>query len=148
MRADEVAETRNALTAEGSLSRYVPTYAYEFADENAPEVFLPPEGFPYGAAHASEIQYLFTLNLEAFPATLAPAQQQLATTMRGYWTNLATFGTPAGGWPRFSASHPVWRDLVPPRPVKRLVWPPPLEPPAMLATASSFCFLRANSFSN
>jgi para-nitrobenzyl esterase len=107
----------NAQTAEDSLARYVPTYAYEFSDENAPEVFLPPEGFPYGAAHASEIQYLFKFNAEAFPATLAPAQQQLAATMRGYWTNLAKFGTPAGGWPRFSAAHPVWRDLVPPRPV-------------------------------
>jgi para-nitrobenzyl esterase len=107
----------NAQTAEDSLARYVPTYAYEFSDENAPEVFLPPEGFPYGAAHASEIQYLFKFNAEAFPATLAPAQQRLAATMRGYWTNLAKFGTPAGGWPRFSAAHPVWRDLVPPRPV-------------------------------
>jgi para-nitrobenzyl esterase len=106
----------NGLTAENSLAKYVPTYAYEFSDENAPEVFLPPEGFPYGAAHASEIQYLFTLNAEAFPATLTPAQQALAATMRGYWTNLARFGTPAGGWPRFSASHPVWRNLVPPRP--------------------------------
>ena len=37
----------------------MPTYAYEFNDENAPELFLPPVGFPYGAAHASEIQYLF-----------------------------------------------------------------------------------------
>jgi para-nitrobenzyl esterase len=107
----------NALTAEGSLAKYVPTYAYEFADENAPEVFLPPVGFPYGAAHASEIQYLFTLNAEAFPATLSPAQQQLAATMRGYWTSLATTGAPGGGWPRFTPSAPVWRTLVPPKPV-------------------------------
>ncbi len=107
----------NALTAEGSLAKYVPTYAYEFADENAPEVFLPPVGFPYGAAHASEIQYLFTLNAEAFPAPLSPAQQQLAATMRGYWTALAATGAPGGGWPRFTPSAPVWRTLVPPKPV-------------------------------
>jgi para-nitrobenzyl esterase len=113
----------NAVTAEDALARYVPTYAYEFSDENAPEVFLPPEGFPYGAAHASEIQYLFTLNAEAFPATLTPPQQQLAATMRGYWTNLATFGTPAGGWPRFSVAHPVWRNLVPPRPQNETGFP-------------------------
>ena len=31
----------HALTAEQSLARYVPTYAYEFNDENAPELFLP-----------------------------------------------------------------------------------------------------------
>jgi para-nitrobenzyl esterase len=106
----------NAQTAENSLAKYVPTYAYEFSDENAPEVFLPSFGFPYGAAHASEIQYLFALNTEAHPATLTPAQQELAATMRGYWTNLATFGTAAGGWPRFTTAHPVWRTLVPPQP--------------------------------
>ncbi|HWG13384.1 MAG TPA: carboxylesterase family protein [Streptosporangiaceae bacterium] len=106
----------NAQTAENSLAKYVPTYAYEFSDENAPEVFLPSVGFPYGAAHASEIQYLFALNTEAHPATLTPAQQELAATMRGYWTNLATFGTPAGGWPRFTTAHPVWRTLMPPQP--------------------------------
>jgi para-nitrobenzyl esterase len=106
----------HALTAENSLARYVPTYAYEFSDENAPELYLPPEGFPYGAAHASEIQYLLALNAVAHPAALTPAQQELAATMRGYWANLATFGTPAGGWPRFSPSRPVWRNLVPPRP--------------------------------
>jgi para-nitrobenzyl esterase len=107
----------NALTAQDSLSKYVPTYAYEFADENAPEVFLPPEGFPYGAAHASEIQYLFALNTVAFPATLSASQQKLAATMQGYWTNLAKYGAPGGGWPRFSSSQPVWRTLVPPQPV-------------------------------
>ena len=106
----------HALTAENSLARYVPTYAYEFSDENAPELYLPSFGFPYGAAHASEIQYLLALNAVAHPAALTPAQQELAATMRGYWANLATFGAPAGGWPRFSPSRPVWRNLVPPRP--------------------------------
>ena len=107
----------NALTAEDSLSKYVPTYAYEFADENAPELYLPPEGFPYGAAHASEIQYLFALNNVAFPATLSASQQKLAATMQGYWTDLAKYGAPGGAWPRFSSSQPVWRTLVPPQPV-------------------------------
>jgi para-nitrobenzyl esterase len=37
--------------------------------------------------------------------------------MRGYWTSLAKFGTPGGGWPRFTPSAPVWRTLVPPKPV-------------------------------
>jgi para-nitrobenzyl esterase len=51
-----------ALTADRSLSKYTPTYAYEFNDQNAPERYLPPLGFPYGAAHESEVQYLFTLS--------------------------------------------------------------------------------------
>src|ERR1700691_2048234 len=36
-----------ALVAEEDLSKYTPTYAYEFNDENAPERFLPSLGFPY-----------------------------------------------------------------------------------------------------
>ena len=48
-----------ALAVDLDASKYVPVHAYEFSDENAPERFLPPLGFPYGAAHASEIQYLF-----------------------------------------------------------------------------------------
>jgi hypothetical protein len=34
----------------------------EFNDSNAPEVFLPSVSFLYGATHASELPYLFTLS--------------------------------------------------------------------------------------
>src|SRR6202042_1902086 len=71
-----------ALTIDQSVSHFVPTFAYEFNDENAPEEFLPPVSFPYGAPHASEIQYLMDLPTAAFPGTLSAAQQQLATTMK------------------------------------------------------------------
>ena len=50
-----------ALQVDKWTSKYVPTYAYEFNDENAPERFLQPTSFPYGAAHESELQYLFGL---------------------------------------------------------------------------------------
>jgi para-nitrobenzyl esterase len=73
-----------ALTIDQSVSHFVPTFGYEFNDENAPEQFLPPVSFPYGAAHASEIQYLMDLPTAAFPATLSAQQQQLATIMKGY----------------------------------------------------------------
>jgi para-nitrobenzyl esterase len=105
-----------ALTAEDSLSRYVPTYAYEFNDENAPELYLPPVSFPYGAAHASELQYLFTLSNVAFPTPLSAPQQQLAAAMQQDWTNFAQQGFPAGGWPRFSGASPQWLSLIPPQP--------------------------------
>jgi para-nitrobenzyl esterase len=106
----------HALTAEQSLSKYVPTYAYEFSDENAPERFLPPVGFPYGAAHASEIQYLFTLATAPQPGTLTGPQQRLAAAMQQDWTDLAWRGFPALGWPRFTGADPRWESLVPPRP--------------------------------
>jgi para-nitrobenzyl esterase len=109
-----------ALTIDQSVSHFVPTFAYEFNDENAPEEFLPPVSFPYGAAHASEIQYLMDLPAVAFPGTLSAAQQQLATTMQTYWTNFAkrgfpsSFGTPF--WRPFQNATQPMQSLIPPAP--------------------------------
>ncbi len=106
----------HALTAEESLARYVPTYAYEFNDENAPELFLPPVGFPYGAAHASELPYLFSQTTASRPIPFTKAQQQLAAAMKQDWTNLAKTGIPATGWPRFTGTSQQMLSLVPPQP--------------------------------
>ena len=109
-----------ALTIDQSVSRFVPTFAYEFNDENAPENFLPPVSFPYGAPHASEIQYLMDLPTAAFPGTLSAQQQQLATTMKGYWTNFAKRGFPSSfgtsSWPLFNNVTQKMQSLVPPTP--------------------------------
>jgi para-nitrobenzyl esterase len=106
----------NSLSFDESLSRYVPTYAYEFNDENAPELFLPPVSFSYGAAHASELQYLFSQTAVPHPVNLTAAQQQLAETMKQDWTTMAKTGVPAAGWPRFSTASQQMLSLVPPRP--------------------------------
>jgi len=106
----------NALTAEESLSRYVPTYAYEFNDENAPEVFFPPVDFPYGAALASELQYVFDLATAPHSASLSAAQRQLAAAIKQDWATMARAGSPAPGWPRFSRAGQQALSLVPPRP--------------------------------
>ena len=106
----------HALTAEKSLSRYVPVYAYEFNDENAPELLLPPAGFPYGAAHASELPYLFGPATIAQQGPFTQAQQRLAAAMKQDWTSLAKTGVPASGWPRFSAASQQILSLVPPQP--------------------------------
>jgi para-nitrobenzyl esterase len=109
-----------ALTIDQSVSRFVPTFAYEFSDENAPELFLPRVSFPYGAAHASEIQYLMGLPTAAFPQALSARQQRLAATMKGYWTKFAkrgfpaTFGTPF--WPVFNDLTQEMQSLAPPAP--------------------------------
>jgi para-nitrobenzyl esterase len=106
----------HALTAEQSLARYVPTYAYEFNDEDAPQLFLPPAGFPYGAAHASELPYLFSQTAVPHPAGFSAAQLQLAAAMKQDWTNLAKTGIPAAGWPRFAGTSQRMLSLVPPTP--------------------------------
>jgi para-nitrobenzyl esterase len=109
-----------ALTIDQSVSHFVPTFAYEFNDENAPENFLPPVSFPYGAPHASEIQYLMDLPAAAFPGTLSAQQQQLATIMKGYWTNFAKRGFPSSfgtlSWPLFNNVTQKMQSLVPPTP--------------------------------
>ncbi|HEX6467807.1 MAG TPA: carboxylesterase family protein [Streptosporangiaceae bacterium] len=108
-----------ANAAARSLSRYVPTFAYEFNDENAPQMFLPPVSFPYGAAHASELPYLFA-HLLGKSADLSAPQRQLADTMQRYWTGFAGRGFPSspGGptWPRFTRAAPTVQSLIPPRP--------------------------------
>ncbi len=109
-----------ALTIDQSVSRYVPTFGYEFNDENAPENFLPPVGFPYGAPHASEIQYLMDLPTAVFPGTLTGPQQQLATTMERYWTDFAKRGFPSSlgtpFWPLFNDVTQQMESLAPPAP--------------------------------
>jgi para-nitrobenzyl esterase len=106
-----------ALAVDQSVSRFVPTFGYEFNDENAPETFLPPVGFPYGAPHASEIQYLMALPTAPFPGTLSVRQQRLAATMKGYWTGFARRGLPSSRrtpfWPPFSNRAQTVESLAP-----------------------------------
>jgi para-nitrobenzyl esterase len=100
------------------LSSWVPTFAYEFNDENAPS-FLPPVSFPYGATHAYELSYLFKLSFLPAPSFTAN-QVRLANTMKDYWTAFARSGRPraedAPHWPRYHAQTDRMLSLVPPRP--------------------------------
>jgi para-nitrobenzyl esterase len=105
-----------ALAAEDLLSRYTPAYAFEFNDENAPERYLAPAGFPYGAAHESEVQYLFGLGNTPYPGPLTGQQQRLAQDMRRYWTTFVKAGRPAAQWPQFTPASAQALSLVPPSP--------------------------------
>lgn len=101
-----------AYGADLSLTKYVPTYAYEFADENAPQPYLPRVSFPYAAAHASEIQYLF----ESFKGDppLTAAQRQLSQKMVGLWTGFAAH---RAAWQSFGRGLGDELTLVPPQPI-------------------------------
>ncbi len=104
-----------AHTADQLLSTQVATFAYEFNDVNAPEVFLPPVTFPYGATHASELQYLFRLT---WPGQLSVKQTELSETMIGYWAQFAKSGNPnrpgAPSWRQYDASAERFLSLVTP----------------------------------
>jgi para-nitrobenzyl esterase len=104
-----------------SLAQYVTTWAYEFNDEQAPTLLVPPASFPMGAYHTAELQYLFNMNVRfAGVNPFTPAQQQLSDTMIGYWTQFATTGDPnfAGApvWAPYSAASDQFQSLVPPAP--------------------------------
>ena len=103
-------------------SEYVPTYAYEFNDRNAPEDFLPPAGYNFGASHASELQFLF--NVGQLPPGVRPLNApeiRLSDAMVRYWTNFVRGASPDGGsvpyWPNYSKGGDVFQSLLPPTPL-------------------------------
>ncbi len=106
------------------LSQYVPTYAYEFNDVNAPPAQADFGGlltFPLGAYHTAELQYLFK-GWDAFgiPTTLSASQAKLSRRMRTYWTQFAKTGnpniSPEPNWPTYNSSS-LFLSLIEPAPV-------------------------------
>ena len=107
-----------ALQIDQSASRRVPTFAYEFNDDNAPLRFSGPLVGPPVATHGSELQYLFDLPNAPVPGTLNNDQEALAANMRAAWTNFAASGNPATAtvpWPSFRHLARML-SLVPPQP--------------------------------
>jgi para-nitrobenzyl esterase len=106
-----------ALQVDRWTARRAPTFAYEFDDDTAPQLFAGPS-LPPIATHSSEIQYLFDQPNAPFPATLNPTQEALAGSMRAAWANFAANGDPASAavpWPPFNA-HADVLSLTTPQP--------------------------------
>jgi para-nitrobenzyl esterase len=97
-----------------NASKFVPLYAYEFADRQAPWYF-PPLSFAHGAAHTIDIQFLFPDwhggPLGASHKLTAP-EQTLSRLLVIAWTNFMYTGNPnrTGDkpWPRYTASSAVY----------------------------------------
>ncbi|MEV4658884.1 carboxylesterase family protein [Micromonospora sp. NPDC049301] len=89
------------------FSRRVPTYAYEFADDDAPFFTDGPEStFPTGAYHCAELPYLFTVD---YAEALTPTQRRLSDEMVRVWSDFARAGRV--DWPRFRGGSPYVRVL-------------------------------------
>ena len=102
------------LRASQTLSANGSVFSYEFNDPKAPQIFVPPApDFEYASAHASELQYLFTLP----KSTLDDAQKALSAQMVQYWANFAKTGDPNGMglpmWPKFSKTDNSVMTLAP-----------------------------------
>ncbi|MCX4681159.1 carboxylesterase family protein [Streptomyces sp. NBC_01433] len=99
------------LTGDRLLARRTPVYAYEFADEHAPNIGGLPADLPPGAAHGSELPYLFDFFDASGWPHLTPAQKALAESMVDYWTAFAHTGNPnspgAPAWPAFTRARTV-----------------------------------------
>jgi len=114
-----------ARNVDRALSKLVPTYAYEFNDENAPPAQSAFGGlltFPLGAYHSSELQYLFPgIDVFGLPTTLSSQQTQLSDAMVSYWTRFAKTGNPNSSgqplWSPYSASTDQFQSLIPPAPM-------------------------------
>ena len=131
-------------------ARHVPVYAYEFNDENAPEYSLPPTTFPFGATHATELQFLFGLpELPGTPA-LTAEQVRLSDTMVRYWTNFASTASPNQAalpfWAPYARQAEVFQSLEPPTPAPEVgfakdhkcsFWQPVINPPSAAGMASA-----------
>ncbi|MCK7596452.1 carboxylesterase family protein [Microbulbifer sp. CAU 1566] len=105
----------NALRQATQLSTLVTTYAYEFADREAPVAILPfrPEGLELGASHAFEIPYIWGSEAAFRTRGATDAQLALSNRMIRYWTRFARSGDPNGGsdahWPAFELEDQLIR---------------------------------------
>jgi para-nitrobenzyl esterase len=89
------------MTARAFASGGAPAYVYLFS-------YVSPTvraRMPYGAAHGSEIPYVFDVLGDRPGATVAPEDQAVARMMNTYWANFARTGDPNGKglpeWPPF-----------------------------------------------
>jgi para-nitrobenzyl esterase len=109
-----------ALQLDSLTAKRVPTFAYEFNDDAAPQIFVPSLIPPAVATHGSELQYLFELPNAPVRGTLNADQQALAASMQAAWANFAATGNPATTavpWPAFGrADRASVLSLVPPQP--------------------------------
>jgi para-nitrobenzyl esterase len=94
----------------------VPTYAYVFADPNAPSPVDLAKLFPtitMGASHASELQYLFqTAGIplsSVTPSKFDATEKAVSNSLTGYWAAFMAKQAPGKGggpsWPKFQATN-------------------------------------------
>jgi para-nitrobenzyl esterase len=97
------------------LSKWTPTYAYEFDVENTPQftsIFrlqqtnAAAKAFPFGATHVDDLAYLWQYLGQTVPLT--DAELALSDQMIAYWGNFQRTGNPNGYGHSRNSALPVW----------------------------------------
>ncbi|WP_211330012.1 carboxylesterase family protein [Deminuibacter soli] len=97
------------FTARAFVAKGAPAYVYQFGYVAA----SMQQFMRYGAAHASEIAYVFDNLRSPNGALMTPEDQAVAKVMNAYWTNFAKTGNPNGsGLPDWPAFDPAKNGLM------------------------------------
>ena len=118
---DSASYTRQKLY--GQLSRFVPTYAYEFAESDTPQFTSiyriqqtseVARDFPFGATHVDDLGYLWEYLGQTLPYT--DDELELSNQMIRYWGRFVAAGDPNGSytpaWPKYRAATDAMMSLV------------------------------------
>jgi para-nitrobenzyl esterase len=97
------------FTARAFAAKKAPAYIYLFS-------YVSPsmkQFMRYGAAHASEIGYVFDNLRNRDGSAVTPKDQEVANIMNAYWTNFAKTGNPNGsGLPKWPSYNPTGNELM------------------------------------
>jgi para-nitrobenzyl esterase len=104
------------------FARWVPTYAYEFAEEQTPEFYSiyrlqqaggPAAHFDFGATHVDDLGYLWEYLGHTLP--YSDGELELSDQMITFWSHFESAGAPnaanAPTWASFTPSQGPWMEL-------------------------------------
>jgi len=104
------------------LTRYVPTYSYEFNEADTPQFASiyrlqwagePARSFPFRATHVDDLPYLWDYLGQTVP--FSDDQLELSNQMIRYWAQFVTTGSPNAGdvphWPRYLSATDLRMSL-------------------------------------
>jgi para-nitrobenzyl esterase len=120
VQSDAASETRYALDKQ--FAKWVPTHAYEFAEEDTPQFYSiyrlqqagdPAASFNFGATHVDDLGYLWEYLGHALP--YSDDELQLSDQMITFWSQFQRTGDPNANkvptWPAFTQSGGDWMEL-------------------------------------